>query len=118
MIRKIFLLSATLLTIRYVLLIPRLLSDSDTIQFDSTFESIEDRLVRHQPVNFTSLDEVDLSLIWFITRPALVRLAMRRDEITDAAKRLPIKDRYKALQQVRGIGPKTAKKIGPFLKFD
>lgn len=82
------------------------------------FEDAESRLATSQKFTLAQADIYDLELIPRISDKLALRIMNQKEQILEQAAILPLNLRYKALELVYGIGPKTALTLNNYLDLN
>ncbi len=78
----------------------------------------EARLAAESQIRLSTASQGDLQLIPGVAGDLSVKIATMRDEIMKKAEKLPVDEKYRALEIVHGIGVKKAEQIGRYLNLD
>lgn len=84
----------------------------------TSFEDAETRLATSQMFSLAQADIYDLELIPRISDRLALRIMKEKERILEHAASLPYELRYKALEIVYGIGPKTALTLNNYLDLN
>jgi DNA uptake protein ComE-like DNA-binding protein len=77
----------------------------------------ESQLAYGYKLNLGVVTLADLELVPGVSTQIAEELLAKRGQIITASEQYDLKDRYRALEVIKGIGPKTAKKLANYLEW-